>query len=54
MPGSHDDAILMVELAKWGAMIGLPDASRAIFADEFDPEAVEANDSSVQTMLFFN
>src|SRR5688572_24024958 len=54
MAGSHDDAILVVELAKWGAMIGLADASRVIFADEFDPNAVEANDPSVQAMLLFN
>ena len=54
MPGSHDDAILVVELAKWGSTIGLSEASRAIFADEFDPNAVEANDPQVQAMLFFN
>ena len=54
MPGGRDDAILLVELAKWGAMIGLPESSRAIFADDFDPNGVEANDPSVQTSLFFN
>jgi hypothetical protein len=54
MPGSREDAILMVELAKWGSMIGLADASRAIFADDFDPDLVEANDPSVQATLMFN
>ena len=54
MAGSHDDAMLMVELAKWGAMIGLPEASRKIFADEFDPDGVEATDPAVQAHLFFN
>jgi Domain of unknown function (DUF4760) len=54
MAGSRDDATLLVELAKWGAMIGLPEASRAIFADDFDPNGVEANNPSVQTSLFFN
>jgi hypothetical protein len=54
MPGSHDDAILMVELAKWGSMIGLSEASREIFADDFDPNGVEANDPSVQTLLIFH
>ena len=53
MAGTHEDAVLMVELAKWGAMIGLDEASRAIFADDFDPDAVEANDPSVQAMLLF-
>jgi len=54
MAGSHDDAVLMVELAKWGAMIGLPEASMKIYADDFDPDGVEANDPAVQTHLFFN
>ena len=54
MAGSHDDAMLMVELAKWGSMIGLAEASRKIFADDFDPDGVEASDPSIQPMLFFN
>ena len=54
MPGSHDDAILLVELAKWGTMIRLDEASRTIFADEFDPDAVEASDPSIQAMLMFH
>jgi hypothetical protein len=54
MPGSHDDAILMVELAKWGAMIGLADAARTIMADDFDPDGVETNDPSVQAVLMFH
>jgi hypothetical protein len=54
MPGSHNDAILLVELAKWGTMIGLDDASTTIFAEEFDPNAIEADDPSVRVMLMFN
>jgi hypothetical protein len=54
MAGSREDAVLMVELAKWGAMIGLADASRVVFADDFDPDAVEANDPAIQAMLIFN
>jgi hypothetical protein len=54
MAGNHDDAMLMVELAKWGAMIGLAEASRKIFADDFDPDGVEVNDPAVQAHLFFN
>jgi hypothetical protein len=53
MAGTHDDAMLMLELAKWGSMIGLNDASRAIFAEEFDPDAVETDDPSVNAMLMF-
>jgi hypothetical protein len=54
MPGSHNDAMLVVELAKWGSMMGYGDASRTIFADEFDPDTAEASDESVQTILLFN
>jgi hypothetical protein len=53
MAGSHNDAVLLVELAKWGTLSGLPDAAQVIFADEFDPDAVEANDPSVRTVLTF-
>jgi hypothetical protein len=53
MAGSHDDAILMVELSKWGTMSGLADAAQTIFADDFDPDAVEANDPPVRTVLAF-
>jgi len=51
---TKEDALLVVELAKWGAMIGLDEASRALFSDGFDPDAVEANDPAVQAMLAFN
>jgi hypothetical protein len=43
----------MVELAKWGSMIGYADASRAIFADDFDPETADATDMHVSTALVF-
>jgi hypothetical protein len=51
MPATHEDAVLMVELAKWGAMIGLGEASQAIFADDFDPDAADVSNPSVHTML---
>ena len=54
MAGTRDDAQLMIELAKWGAMIGVGPASRKIFADDFDPEAASALDEEVQTLLLFN
>lgn len=53
MAGSHDQAMLMVELSKWGAMIGLPEAARTVLADDFEPDAVEADDPSVQVVLMF-
>jgi hypothetical protein len=54
VPGTHDDAILIVELAKWGTMSGLAEAAGTIFADEFDPESALASDPSVRTVLAFN
>ena len=54
MAGRRDDAVLLVELAKWGSMIGLPEASRTIFADDFDADSAEALDPHVPTVLVFH
>jgi hypothetical protein len=54
MAGKREDASLIVELAKWGSMIGLPEASRTVFSDDFDPESADALDTHVQTMLVFH
>src|SRR4051812_41019995 len=51
---TNEDAMLLVELAKWGSMIGLDEASRALFSDGFDPEAVEADNPAVQSTLMFH
>jgi hypothetical protein len=53
VPGSHEDAMLIVELSKWGAMIGLPEASMAIFGEDFDPDNLGENGVHVRTMLTF-
>ena len=53
MAGTREDAQLMVELAKWGAMIDLQGATRAIFADGFDGEAADPMDPHVQTVLIY-
>jgi hypothetical protein len=53
MAGTHDDAVLVGELAKWGAMIDLGDALGSIFADDFDPDAAGINDPPVRTVLNF-
>ena len=53
MAGTHDDAVLMIELAKWGSMIGVDEASRELFSDDFDPDAADATDPSVNNMLTF-
>ena len=53
MAGTHEDATLMVELAKWGAMIDLGAASGIIFGEDFDPETAGMRDEGVQTILVF-
>jgi hypothetical protein len=53
VPATHDDAILMVELAKWSSMIGLEDAIRELYADEFEPEVAEVMDQAVGKVLMF-
>ena len=53
MAGTHDDAVLVVELAKWGAMSGFGEALGDIFADDFDPDAATVSDPPVRTVLNF-
>ena len=36
MAGTQEDARLMVELAMWGATMGIDEASRTIYSDDFD------------------
>src|SRR5215213_6846819 len=54
MAGKHEDATLIVELAKWGSMIGLPEASRTIFSDDGSRDSAEALDPHIQTVLVFH
>jgi hypothetical protein len=54
MPGTREDATMIVELAKWGAMIGLADASRKIYADDFDAEGAHPLDAEIQTVLVWH
>ena len=54
MAGTKEDAVLVVELAKLGAMNGLADAAGKIFADDFDPDAAELSDPSVRILLGWN
>ena len=36
---THEDAIVMLQLAQWGASIGLLEASNWMWSDEFIPDA---------------
>jgi hypothetical protein len=53
MAGTREDAQMVIELAKWGSMIGLQEAARKVFADGFDPELADARDPDVQAILAF-
>jgi hypothetical protein len=53
MAGTSEDARLIVELAKWGAMMDIGSATGAIFSDEFEPETASANDESIRKILGF-
>jgi hypothetical protein len=53
MAGTREDANMILELAKWGTMLGLSEASRKIYADDFDPHAAQPLDEEVQTLLVF-
>jgi hypothetical protein len=53
MSATRDDAMLMVELAKWGSMAGIDEAARDVMSDEFDPESADAQDEAVRKVLMF-
>ena len=52
-PATREDANLLVQLAQWGAMINVGEALGGVFSEEFSPEAADANDVYVRTILVF-
>src|SRR5690242_21713297 len=48
---SREDAALLVQLAQWGATMGLEEAQQAVWADSFDPETASADDARVSRIL---
>ena len=54
MAGTREDATLIVELAKWGAMIGLHRGEPDDLLRRLRPESAEALDHQVQTILVFH
>jgi len=49
---THDDAVLMVQLAQWGTTLGVEDAMSQVFAPDFDPQTADATeDSGVRKIL---
>jgi hypothetical protein len=53
MAATYEDAALIVELVRWGTEMGLDDAGRVLFADEFDAETASVRDAPVGKMLAF-
>jgi hypothetical protein len=54
MAGTHEDAVVMIELAKLAAMSGVGDANAKVYADGFDPQTAELSDPDVRTVLGWN
>lgn len=53
MAGTHQDAIVMLELARWATMLGLFEGP-GVFAEDFDPDTADAGDAVVRKTLLFN
>jgi hypothetical protein len=48
-----EDAKLIVQLAQWGSMMGLDDATKELFAEDFSAENATIEDDSVRCVLHF-
>ena len=48
---SREDAALLVQLAQWGATMGLEEAQQVLWADEFEPEEATVDDVLVSRVL---
>ena len=53
MGAKYEDAALVMQIVRWGAEIGLDEATHEIFAEGFDPEAATADQKAVRTILTF-
>lgn len=53
MAGSREDAQLLIQLAQWGATMGLDEAVSAILDDAFDAETATMQDIPVRRVLNF-
>ena len=51
---THEDAVLMVQLAQWGTSLGIESAMPHVFSDEFDPNSADVMvDEAVRKILMF-
>ena len=49
----HEDALIVVQLSRWGTELGIDDALKKIFADGFDASDGAADNDSVRKILNF-
>ena len=47
----RQDGVLLVQLAQWGASMGLEEAVQAVWADDFDPAKASARDPLISRLL---
>jgi hypothetical protein len=53
MPATYDDANLVMQIVRWATEMELPGSVKAVFADDFDPDAADTDDADVQKILGF-
>jgi hypothetical protein len=46
----RQDAALVVQLAQWGATMGLQQAAKVVLSDDFDPDTASLDDDNVVTV----
>jgi hypothetical protein len=53
MAGTKEDAQLLVQLAQWGATMGLEESTSQLFEEGYDPRTATSQDRNVRTVLMF-
>ena len=53
MPATYDDAGILMQIVRWGTEMGIEEACRGIFSDDFDPKLATVDDRPVAKMVSF-
>jgi hypothetical protein len=53
MAATHEDAVLVVQIVRWGTEMQLDEAVAELFADGFDPESASMDNPAVRKALTF-
>src|SRR3954452_6940350 len=51
MAGTHEEATLLMRVAQYATGVGFQEGTKAIFAEHFNPEAVDARDPHIYPIL---